>query len=244
MTSCSKVTPLTYFYNGVNGPSIGYDGRFPDGPYRAATDACVVKYMSQIADITLELTGLAYYGDEDPRTNAAYFVTNPYSIDGTQSVAWSTWRSQGLANYDLTSDLYVGFDFSGSDASLYKLRMIVFNNKVYTSVEQFREAYEAGDIKKLPHVPTDDSFLRKDRKGAPRDLEDRMAPASIEPDGKRYKIDTKNKYVEYLGWKFYTRFDRDVGIQFYDIKFKDERIMYELSLQGNGSSLLLHPLLS
>lgn len=188
--------------------------------------------MSQIADITMNITGLAYYGSDDDRTNAVYFATNPYSRDGTQSIAWTAWRRDGLANYDLMSDLYVGFDFSGTDASLYKLRMIVFNNKVYTSVEQFREAFEAGDVKGRPHVPTDDSFLRKDRKGPARELEDRMAPTMIEPDGKRYKVDEENKYIEYLGWKFYTRFDRDVGIQFYDIKFKDERILYELSLQG------------
>jgi primary-amine oxidase len=231
LTTESKVAPLDYFYNGVNGPSIGYDGRFSDGPYTAATDVCIVKYMSQIADITMALTGLAYYGGDDERTNSVYFITNPYSIDGTQSVAWSTWRRRGLANYGLISDLYIGFDFSGSDASLFKLRMIVFNNKVFTSVKQFREAFEAGEVEKRPHIPTDDAFLRKDRKGPARELEDRMAPTMLELDGKRYKVDMENKYVEYMGWQFYTRFDRDVGVQFYDIKFKNERILYELSLQ-------------
>ncbi|KAH7324802.1 copper amine oxidase [Stachybotrys elegans] len=227
----TTVQPLDYFYNGRNGARIGFDGRFTDGPLRTAIDECVIKHMSQIADITMDMTGLVYYGSDDERTNSVYFIPNPYSIDGTQSVAWSTWRRNGLADYDLISDLYVGFDFHGTDPSLWKLRMIVYNNIVYNSIEELREAYEAGKIEMRPHVPTDDSFLRKDRKGPVRELEDRIAPAIMEPDGKRYKVDSNNRYIEYLGWQFYTRYDRDVGIQFYDIKFKGERIMYELSLQ-------------
>jgi primary-amine oxidase len=188
--------------------------------------------MSSIADITQDILGLSYYGRADNRTTLAYFVTNPSSRDGTNSLVWSAWRRKGLANYLQITDFSVRWDFSGTDGSLYKLAMIFYNNVVYTSVEDFREAWEKGEIVKRPLMNEDESFIRKDRKGTPRELEDRMAPTMIEPEGKRYKADTKNKYIEYLGFKFYTRFDRDVGIQFYDIKFKDERIMYELSLQG------------
>jgi primary-amine oxidase len=44
-------------------------------------------------------------------------------------------------------------------------------------------------------------------------------------------VDRQEQYVEYLGWTFYMHFDYDVGVQFYDIKFKGERILYELLLQ-------------
>lgn len=188
--------------------------------------------MSSIADITQDILGLAYYGASDNRTTLAYFVTNPSSRNGTGSVVWSAWRRKGLANYLQITDFQVRWDLTGTDASKYKLAMIFFNNVVYTSVEDFRAAWEKGEIEKRPFMTTDESFIRKDRKGPVRELEDRLAPAVVEPQGKRYKVDTENKYIEYLGWKFYTRFDRDVGIQFYDIKFKEERIMYELSLQG------------
>ncbi|KAH6664360.1 copper amine oxidase [Plectosphaerella plurivora] len=227
----TKIEPLDYFYNGVNGPRIGIDGRFSDGALRKPIEECVTKYMSSIADITQDILGLSYYGRTDNRTTLAYFVTNPSSRDGTNSLVWSAWRRKGLANYLQITDFSVRWDFSGTDGSLYKLAMIFYNNVVYTSVEDFREAWEKGEIEKRPFMTEDESFIRKDRKGTPRDLEDRMAPTVIEPEGKRYKVDTKNKYIEYMGFKFYTRFDRDVGIQFYDIKFKEERIMYELSLQ-------------
>jgi primary-amine oxidase len=188
--------------------------------------------MSSIADITLNLTGLQYFGADDERSNAAYFTQSPASADGSTSYVWTPWRRAGLAPYDQPSDLYVNFDIGGSDPELYTCRMIVYNLVVYSSVEDFREAFESGKITKTPSPSSDDSFLKKDRKGPVRELENRFAPTSVELDGKRYKVDDESRYIEYLGWSFYTRFDRDVGIQFFDIKFKGERVMYELSLQG------------
>jgi primary-amine oxidase len=64
-----------------------------------------------------------------------------------------------------------------------------------------------------------------------RDLEDRLAPQSLEIGGKRYKLDAKQQYVEYMGWTFYMAFTRTLGLMFYDIKFKGERVLYELSMQ-------------
>ncbi|TLD30725.1 hypothetical protein PspLS_03075 [Pyricularia sp. CBS 133598] len=227
----TKIQPLDFIYNGANGASILFNGRFFDTPRRKAVDPFVAKFMTEIADITNDLVGFAYYGGSDNRTTAETFYGNPSSTDGTTGVLWLPFRRKGLASYDKPSNLYVSIDISGTDPSLYKMRMIVYDLVIYKSVEEFREAWTAGKIKKTPAPPADESFLRKDRIGDKRKLEDRMAPTIVEPEGKRYAVDTENRYVEYLGWSFYTRFDRDVGVQFYDIKFKGERIMYELSLQ-------------
>lgn len=203
-----------------------------DSVRSAAIDVVVAKTMSSIADITTDLIGLEYHGRSDNRSTATYFGQNPFSTDGTTGVVWTPWRRAGLASYDQPSDLYVSFDIAGTDPSLYKFRKLVYDLKVYDTLEAFRAAWEAGEITKNPPPVSDDSFLRKDRKGALRDLETRLAPTVLSLDGKRFKVDKENHYVEYLGWKFYLRFDRDIGIQFYDIKLKDERILYELSLQG------------
>ncbi|KAF2020584.1 copper amine oxidase [Aaosphaeria arxii CBS 175.79] len=229
VSSETTIQTLDYFYS--RSARVPFNARVGDGPRSAAIDEIVTKTMSSIADITFNLTGLQYYGADDERTNAAYFVQSPSSMDGSTSYVWTPWRRAGLAPYDQPSDLYVNFDIGGSDPALYKCRMIVYNLVVYTSVEDFREAFEAGKITQSPPPSSDESFLRKDRKGPIRELENRLAPVSVELDGKRYKVDDENRYVEYLGWSFYTRFDRDVGIQFFDVKYKGERILYELSLQ-------------
>lgn len=231
--------PLDYFYNGPNGPKVLYSGGLFDAPRQRAVEAIVASTMTSIADITLNLTGLAYYGSDDNRTNAEYFVQNPYSTDGTTGVTWLPWRRRAPNPWDQPSDLYVSFDIAGTDASLYHLRMIVYNLVVYNSTDEFRAAWSAGEITKTPNPTTDDSFLNKDRTGSVRDLEDRFAPTMLTLDGNRYRVDKANNYLTYMGWSFYTRFDKDVGIQFYDIRFKGESILYELSLQGKHYSLLL-----
>jgi primary-amine oxidase len=219
-------------YNGVHGSRIPFNGRFPDRVRNEAIDTIVAKTMSEIADITLDLCGFAYYGSGDDRSNASYFVQNPSSSDGSNAIIWTPWRISGMAPYDRPSDLYVSFDISGTDPSLYFMRMIVYNLQVYNSTEEFRAAWQNPDFVKSPAPSPDGAFLKKDRKGPIRDLEQRFAPTSLELDGKRYKVDHENRYVEYLGWSFYTRYSRDTGISFFDVKYKGERVLYELALQG------------
>lgn len=218
-------------YNGPNGAKVGLNGGFVDAVRSSAVDRIVGKTMTSIADITQDLIGLVYYGNDDERNTAVYYQQNPYSTDGSTGIFWTPLRRAGLAPYDQPSDLYVSFDVAGTDESMYHCRMIVYNLKVYNSIEEFRAAWEAGEIEKSPAPKDNDDFLRKDRKGPVRELENHMAPSVMALDGNRFKIDRSAGYIEYLGWKFYTWFDRDVGLQFYDIKFRDERIMYELSLQ-------------
>ncbi|KAH7028197.1 copper amine oxidase [Microdochium trichocladiopsis] len=227
----TAIQPLDYFYNGVNGPRILFNGAISAGPRAAAIEAFITREMTALADITQDVLGMAYFGEEDERSTLSYFVTNPFSKDGTQALAWSSWRRAGLAPYSQPTDLNIRWDIGGTDPSLYKLNMVVYNNKVYHSAEELRTAWKNGQIEKRPFLSADNSYIYKDRKGPVRALENRMAPTTVEPDGKRYKVDAKNKYIEYLGWKFYTRFDSDIGLQFYDVKFKNERILYELSMQ-------------
>ncbi|ETN44586.1 uncharacterized protein HMPREF1541_10256 [Cyphellophora europaea CBS 101466] len=227
----TTIRTLDYWFNGVGGAQVPFNARPNDPPRRAAFDPLIVSVMSNISDITADLVDIVYFGADDERSNGTYFTTNPQSMDGNSSILWMPWRRNALAQYDQPTNLYTSFDISGSDPSTYHLRMIVYNLVIYNSVEDFREAWESGKIEKTPPPTRNDTFLRKDRFGPVRDLETRLAPATIEPDGKRYKLDAQNDYVEYLGWSFYTRFTRDTGVQIFDIKFKGDRIMYELSLQ-------------
>jgi Cu2+-containing amine oxidase len=47
----------------------------------------------------------------------------------------------------------------------------------------------------------------------------------------RFSVDYKQKYVEWMGFSFYMTFDYDTGLQLFDIRFKGERIIYELGIQ-------------
>lgn len=64
-----------------------------------------------------------------------------------------------------------------------------------------------------------------------RDLEERLAPSTLEIGGKRYRLDRDNRYVEYMGWSFYMSFSHTLGVMFHDIRVGDDRILSELSMQ-------------
>ena len=47
----------------------------------------------------------------------------------------------------------------------------------------------------------------------------------------RFSVDYRQKYVEWMGFSFYLAFQTETGMTMYDIRFKGERIIYELGIQ-------------
>nr|XP_027193636.1 uncharacterized protein LOC113788373 [Dermatophagoides pteronyssinus] len=66
-------------------------------------------------------------------------------------------------------------------------------------------------------------------------LEYRLPPEHVEPNGKRYEIKVHpkdNSYtISYLGWSFIITNDRDKSLQFWNVYFQNERILFNMGLQ-------------
>ncbi|KAK1714588.1 LOW QUALITY PROTEIN: primary-amine oxidase [Colletotrichum acutatum] len=229
----TKVEKLDYIFNGGSGGKIPYNSRYFDGPRLVATEPLLVSIMSNITDITSELIGGVYYGTSDNRTTLTSTSGTPLSYDGTQAFRTVMFRYPNTATYLTPLDFSVMLDVTGTDASQYKLRGIVTNEKFFPTVAALQSAWEAGELKEqFEQSRTPDWGLLdyKPEMGV-RDLENKLAPQSLEIGGKRYKVDEEQKYIEYMGWSFYTSYSRTLGLMYYDIKFKGERVIYELSLQ-------------
>jgi Cu2+-containing amine oxidase len=54
-------------------------------------------------------------------------------------------------------------------------------------------------------------------------------PSQISPDGKRYNM--QGRKVIYMFWEFHVGMSPISGPRLFDIRFKGERIAYEISLQ-------------
>lgn len=229
----TTIEKLDYIFNGEMGGAVPYNARYYDSKRTKAHQPLLISVMSEIADITDGLFGGVFYGTSDNRTNIVASSPTPVSYDGTQSYLTIMFRYPGLASYMTPLDFYVLLDVTGTDASLYKLRSIVTNERVFFSVDELRAAWVAGELKyELPQTRDQTwALLDMQKDMGKRELDDRMAPQSIEIGGKRYKVDQEQKYVEFMGWSFYMGFTRTLGLMFYDIKFKGERILYELSVQ-------------
>ncbi|EXF84124.1 copper amine oxidase [Colletotrichum fioriniae PJ7] len=229
----TKVEKLDYIFNGGSGGKIPYNSRYFDGPRLVATEPLLVSIMSNITDITSELIGGVYYGLSDNRTTLTSTSGTPLSYDGTQAFRTVMFRYPNTATYLTPLDFSVMLDVTGTDASQYKLRGIVTNEKFFPTIAALRSAWEAGELKeqfKQSRTPDWGLLDYKPEMGV-RDLENKLAPQSLEVGGKRYKVDEEQKYIEYMGWSFYTSYSRTLGLMYYDIRFKGERVIYELSLQ-------------
>ena len=75
------------------------------------------------------------------------------------------------------------------------------------------------------------------RPGPPRDSDHLPGPRAISFADLRYRVDRAKQYVSWMGWGLYLGFDRDMGILLWDIRFKDERLIYEVS----DSSSVINP---
>jgi primary-amine oxidase len=190
--------------------------------------------MTNISDITAALfQGGAYYGAEDERSNLSLTSGTPLSFDGTQAFRNIMFRFPGPASYMTPLDFFLLIDCTGTDPSLYSLKGFVTGEKFYPTIADLRAAFEAGALGMEFDQTLDADWALVDYKPelGVRALEERLAPSTIEIGGKRYKLDTENQYVEYMGWSFYISHSQTLGYMFYDIKFKGERILYELSMQ-------------
>ncbi|KAG8917777.1 hypothetical protein FRC01_002213, partial [Tulasnella sp. 417] len=120
----------------------------------------------------------------------------------------------------------------GSDASKWYVRRVVYNHQVFQSLDEFKSAWENGSIKKGKKINLDDDkWATRQRQGEQRPLDDRAAPETITLDGSRIRADREEGYVEWMDWSFYTGFNRDTGLTLWDIRFKGEKIIYEISIQ-------------
>lgn len=232
---CGETTiqKLDYPYNGGTGGTIPFNGRYFDSKRSAASEPLLVSVMSNITDITSALLGGVYYGSSDDRSTLTATTTTPTSLDGNQAFQIIMFKVPGSTSYLRPLDFFVILDSTGTDASLYKLKGLVTNTRFFPAVADLRAAFDAGELVEEFYQPADDDWalVKYNPEMGVRELEEKFAPQSLEVGGKRYKLDSEQKYVEYMGWSFYVSHTRTLGVMLYDIRFKGERILYELSMQ-------------
>ena len=74
----------------------------------------------------------------------------------------------------------------------------------------------------------DSSWATRERLGVPRDLDHLAGPRTVSFSGLRFRVDRKTQYVSWMGWGMYLGFDRDMGMSLWDVRFRNERLLYEV----------------
>lgn len=104
---------------------------------------------------------------------------------------------------------------------------------MFPSVESFLQAFHNGTLKRQaipPHQAPDVSWSTRKRRGSQLDLDHLPGPRSVSFAGLRFRVDKELQYISWMGWGVYLGFNRDMGLSLWDVRFRGERIIYEVSL--------------
>jgi primary-amine oxidase len=104
---------------------------------------------------------------------------------------------------------------TGTDHGEYKILAYVHDRKLYHTSEELRVAWERGELKRSMPEPYD--WATRSIQGNRRDLDDRAGPRTVQFDGARYRLDEEEQYISWMGWAFYTSFERDMGLHLWDM---------------------------
>ena len=141
------------------------------------------------------------------------------TMTGKRGDAWSL----------LQQGVYVKLEMTGRNKTKWGIHEWYYNGVLYNSVEDFTAAWSKPGFKKSP--PNLDGDWTKTEDFTHNAKRDKPPPIMVHPKGPRYDLDEKQKWVSWMDWSFFFATSKVTGVSLFDVRFRDERIMYELSLQ-------------
>ncbi|KAJ3215511.1 hypothetical protein HDU67_000299 [Dinochytrium kinnereticum] len=211
--------------------TLPFNARFLDGKeyellYQSVADTMGAAMAN--SGLSQDLLGGVYLNEDSDTVD--WIDTAPNSFDGTFRRTWFYWVNPKDGVYIRPVGLQTLYDHSGTDPSAWKPVLLVYENQVFKTVDDFIGAYQNKTLIAPRKYQEEDEWSAMKSSGPQRNLEDKPGPRSTTFAGQRYLIDPKQRYIEWMGWQFYIRFNRDTGVALYDVKFKGERIAYEVAL--------------
>lgn len=110
------------------------------------------------------------------------------------------------------------------NASDWTVERLLYNGQYFDTVEELRQKYDKGAVKKINYKESPDYGSLK-----PKHKPLQIPPQQFYAEGKRYSV--SNNHVLYLDWSFAFGLSSLTGMRVFDVRFKGERIVYELSVQ-------------
>ncbi|XP_064380888.1 amine oxidase [copper-containing] 3-like isoform X2 [Dromaius novaehollandiae] len=164
---------------------------------------------------------------EYDETNLASLTTAPR---GFQSGDRSTWfvLFQNVSGFFLHPlGLEVLVDHSSLDISQWAVSRVFYNGQYYRDMAQLESAYVQGrlGVEKVKKAAWDGDFSSMQPRAPPA----AVFPVQYEPQGPRYSV--RNNHVLFQAWSFAFGMSVNTGMRLFDIRYRGERIAYEISVQ-------------
>uniref|UniRef100_A0ABM5GR81 Amine oxidase n=1 Tax=Pogona vitticeps TaxID=103695 RepID=A0ABM5GR81_9SAUR len=164
-------------------------------------------------------------------TNVAAMTTSPRGLKSGDRATWLV-LFQNVTGYFLHPiGLEVLLDHSNLDSSQWNVKKVFYNGQYYRDFTQLEREFTEGrvDVEKVKKVPVDGDFSSM----KPRTDHAEQGPLNYEVSEPRYHV--RNNQIQSSSWNFAFRLDLSRGPHLFDIRFKGQRIVYELSVQDTMS---------
>ncbi|XP_044038077.1 retina-specific copper amine oxidase isoform X2 [Siniperca chuatsi] len=158
----------------------------------------------------------------DKRLNA--FEQMPRGVRSGDRKTWVSFFRDMSGMYIHPVGFEVLVNHESVNAFEWRVERLLYNGQYFDTVEELQQKYDTGSIKKIVYKESPDYGSLK-----PRHKPLQMGPQLFYADGKRYSV--SNNHVLYLDWSFAFGLSSLTGMRVFDVRFKGERIAYELSVQ-------------
>ncbi|XP_041718453.1 membrane primary amine oxidase [Coregonus clupeaformis] len=152
------------------------------------------------------------------------FEGMPRGVKSGERQTWISFFRDLSGMYIHPVGLEVLINHESTNASLWSVKRLLYNGQYFDSVEDLIKQYDAGTVTKIVYKPVQNYASLK-----PKSKTTGLSPQQFYAQGKRFSV--KNNHVMYLEWSFAFGLSSLTGMRVFDIRFKGERIAYELSVQ-------------
>ena len=218
------------FVNRPNGEKISWRSRPLTGPDTSAAGKAIYAELDKLGDIIRE-SFVPGCEDWSKCLFSQLAVRSVLNSPERHVLAWHFIMDEQIEDYYMYPiPLYLVLKEVSAG---YEITKIYYNIQAYSSSEELIAAYNRDpSIRfKLPNKAPNIGVYGSPRyvkKGDKAD-DSMRPPAPVYPDGRRFSV--SDRYVRWLDWSFNIHFRTITGIQMFDVRFNDERIAYELSMQ-------------
>lgn len=228
-TEETQIRPLTFYHNSgkSSSPNLVPDlASLRDWPYSVA---------DEISDITKEILGsVINSGNSSNPDGLEIGFRDPWIDRNGRTIRWCSFQRAGKRSESRTllpQGLYMKLDTTGRDPEKWRVLHWFYNNVLYNSTKDFRAAWKTpGFITTPPNLDGEWTFIESI--GDDEAEAQRLATSSRDWTLRhRYTLDKEQQFLSWMGFTFYVAFSAVTGVTLYDVRFKGERILYELGLQ-------------
>ncbi|XP_066442871.1 amine oxidase [copper-containing] 3-like [Eleutherodactylus coqui] len=164
-------------------------------------------------------------------SDSEYFAAVTNAPRGFASGHRKTWfglffNVQGSGFFLHPTGLELLMNHKDLDYNKWSVEKVFYNGEYFESLSELQEKYKKGQLKvvKMQKSHLQDIASLKPPKSSVSDI-----PMQYEPQGARYSV--RSNQVLFQHWSFAFAVNVNRGLRLYDIKFKGERVVYELSIQ-------------